>query len=33
MNNLETSAIQIVLFLFFAVVFDPILGRKIGEWF
>ncbi len=33
MDSLETSAVQIAVFLFFAVMFDPVLGRKIGEWF
>ena len=33
MDNIEINAIQITLFLFFTVMFDPILSRKIGEWF
>jgi len=33
MTNFETDVIQIVLFLFFAAMFDPLLSRKIAEWF
>ena len=33
MNNIEITAFQIVVFLFSVVLYDPLLGRKIGKWF
>lgn len=33
MDSIEISAIQIVLFLFFSSLFDPLIRQKIGEWF
>lgn len=33
MSNFEEYAFQIIIFVFCITFFDPLIGRKISEWF